>query len=177
VRSRSSPESTLPSSRYFFAVWPPAASAAALEAWASALEGRVTPAAKLHLTLAFLGAVDPAKAIAAARRVQGRSNVLPIERAGYWKENKIVWAGPRETPAPLKALVDGLQRELARAEYELDSRPYAAHVTLLRGAPRPRELPPLPKVEWPVHDFTLVRSSVSSKGSAYDVVERFPLAS
>ena len=148
----------------------------ALEAWARALEGRITPAAKLHLTLAFLGMVEPGKAITAARRVKASSSVLPIDRAGYWRDNRIVWVGPRETPAALKALVELLQRELRRADYELDSRPYAAHVTLLRSAPRPSELPPLPKVEWPVHEFTLVRSSVSSKGSAYDLVERFALA-
>jgi 2'-5' RNA ligase len=165
----------LPTSRYFFAVWPPAGTAAALQDWAKALEGRVTPAAKIHLTLAFLGAVAPAKAIVAARRVQGEPHALPIEKAQYWKDNKIVWAGPRGTPSGLKALVDSLHLELYRAEYILERRPYAAHVTLLRSAARPRELAPLPRVEWPVGEFTLVRSTNSAKGSDYEIVERFPL--
>jgi 2'-5' RNA ligase len=166
----------LPSSRYFFAVWPPAKTAAALAQWASVLEGRVTPAAKIHLTLAFLGTVAAEKAIAAARRVEGRSHVLPIERTGYWRHNKIVWAGPRETPSALAALVESLHLELYRAEYILERRPYAAHVTLARGAAPPRrELAPLPKVEWPVAEFTLVRSTNSAKGSVYEALERFPL--
>jgi RNA 2',3'-cyclic 3'-phosphodiesterase len=165
----------LASSRYFFAAWPPAGAAAALEGWAKTLEGRTTPAAKIHLTLAFLGAVAPEKAIGAARRAQGRPHALPIERAQYWKRNKIVWAGPRETPAGLKALVDSLHLELYKAEFILESRAYAAHVTLVRSAPTPRELPPLPEVEWPVGEFTLVRSAVSNKGSVYEIVERFPL--
>jgi RNA 2',3'-cyclic 3'-phosphodiesterase len=165
----------LPSSRYFFAVWPSAAAAGALEAWAKALEGRVIAAAKIHLTLAFLGTVAPEKAIAAARRVRARPHTLPIERAQYWKHNKIVCAGPRETPPGLKALVEPLHLELYRAEYILEQRPYAAHVTLLRSAPPPRELPPLPRVEWPVGEFTLVRSTNSAKGSTYEVFERFPL--
>jgi len=71
--------------------------------------------------------------------------------------------------------VESLQRELQRAGYVLEPRPYAAHVTLLRGAPRPRELRPLPKVEWPVDEFTLVRSTNAAKGSVYEVLERFPL--
>jgi 2'-5' RNA ligase len=165
----------LPSSRYFFAVWPPAVTAAALEGWAKALQGRVTPAAKIHLTLAFLGAVAPEKALSAARRVRASAHALPVEKAQYWKHNKIVWAGPREIPTGLKALVEALHLELYRAEYILERRPFAAHVTLLRGAPPPRELPPLPGVEWPVGEFTLVRSANTAKGSVYEAVEHFPL--
>jgi 2'-5' RNA ligase len=160
---------------FFFAVWPPDATARALEAWAHGLEGRVTPAHKVHLTLAFLGNVKPEKAIAAARRIEAGAHALPIEKAQYWKHNRIVWAGPRETPAVLAALVEALHAALRRAGYTLEERPYAAHVTLLRSAPPPRELPPLPGVEWPVSEFTLVRSINSANGSAYEVIERFPL--
>jgi 2'-5' RNA ligase len=160
---------------FFFAVWPPDATARALEAWALGLEGRVTPAHKVHLTLAFLGNVKPEKAIAAARRIEAKAHALPLEKAQYWKHNRIVWAGPRETPAALAALVETLHASLRRAGYTLEERPYAAHVTLLRSAPPPRELPPLPGVEWPVSEFTLVRSAVTNKGSAYEIVERFPL--
>jgi 2'-5' RNA ligase len=162
--------------RLFFAAWPPPETAGALARWAEQLEGRPTPAEKIHLTLAFLGGAQPDKAIAAARRERGRRHALPIEVAKYWKHNEIVWAGPRETPAELTALVESLHLELYRAEFILERRPFAAHVTLLRKAPRPAVLPPLPKVDWPVHELTLVRSSVSSKGSSYEVVERFPLA-
>jgi 2'-5' RNA ligase len=160
---------------FFFAVWPPDATARALEAWALGLEGRVTPAHKVHLTLAFLGNVKPEKASAAARSIKGRAHALPLEKAQYWKHNRIVWAGPRDTPATLAALVAELHAALRRAGYTLEDRPYAAHVTLLRSAPPPRELPPLPRVEWPVSEFTLVRSAVSNRGSAYEIVERFPL--
>lgn len=156
-------------------MWPPARTAAALAAWAEGLEGRVTPAAKIHLTLAFLGGVDPQKALGAARRVQARAHELPIEKAQHWKHNGIVWAGPRETPAELKALVDALHLELYKAEYILERRQYAAHVTLLRAAPAPRKWPPLPGVAWPVAEFTLVRSAQSAQGSSYEVLERFPL--
>jgi RNA 2',3'-cyclic 3'-phosphodiesterase len=165
----------LPSSRYFLAVWPPAGTAAALEGWANKLEGRATVAHKVHLTLAFLGPVAPEKASDAACSIKGRAHALPLEKAQYWKHNRIVWAGPREMPAALGALVEALHAALRRAGYVLEARPFAAHVTLLRSAPPPRELPPLPTVEWPVSEFTLVRSAVSSKGSAYEIVERFPL--
>ena len=156
-------------------MWPPGPTAAALEQWAGGLQGRQTPAARIHLTLAFLGAVAPDKALAAARRVNGRPHALPMEVAHYWKHNRIVWAGPRETPAPLKTVVEALHLELYRAQYILERRPFAAHVTLLRNAPPPKELPALPAVEWPVGEFTLMRSTPLPRGSAYEVVERFPL--
>lgn len=160
---------------FFFAAWPPAETAAALEGWAKKLEGRVTAAAKIHLTLAFLGPVAPEKAHEVARSIKGRAHALPIEKAQYWRHNRIVWAGPRDTPVPLAALVAELHGALRRAGYTLEERPYAAHVTLLRSAPPPGELPPLPAVEWPVSELTLVRSAVSNKGSAYEIVQRFPL--
>jgi len=163
--------------RLFFALWPPPETARALADWAAALDGRAIPAQKVHLTLAFLGEAAPENAIAAARRAQAQAKAhhLPIETAKYWKHNRIVWAGPRETPADLKEMVDALHFELFRAEYILDRRPFAAHVTLVRNARPPRALPALPPVDWPVREFVLVRSSVDSKGSTYDVLERFPL--
>lgn len=165
----------MPSSRYFFAVWPPVETAAALERWAKKLEGRVTAAPKIHLTLAFLGPIAPEKAYDVARAIKARAHALPLEKAQYWRHNGIVWAGPRETPVPLAALVAELHAALRRAGYALEERPYAAHVTLLRSAPPPRELAPLPAVEWPVSEFSLVRSAVSSKGSVYEILERFAL--
>ena len=165
----------MPSKRYFFALWPPPETAHALAAWIRRLDGRGTPKDKMHLTLAFLGDVDPDAAVAAARRVRGVAHALPMETAKYWKHNRIVWAGPRETPPELESLVEALHGELARAGYALERRPFAAHVTLVRSAPAPRELTPLPAVEWPVREFTLVRSTLSPKGSSYEVVERFAL--
>jgi 2'-5' RNA ligase len=164
--------------RIFFAVWPPAETARALAGWAAETRantgGSASAEEKIHLTLAFLGEADPAKAIAAARRVGGEKHELPIEQARYWRENNIVWAGPRETPAAMKALHASLSLELYREEFILERRPFAAHVTLLRKA-RAAELPPLPAVQWPVTEFVLVRSSVSSKGSTYEPLERFGL--
>jgi 2'-5' RNA ligase len=162
--------------RLFFAAWPPPDTAGALAGWAGPLDGRPVPAEKIHLTLAFLGEAQPDKAAAAARRVQGRTHALPIEVAKYWKHNQIVWAGPRETPPDLAALVDALHFQLYRAEFILERRPFAAHVTLARKARKPASLPPLPAVDWPIRELALVNSTVSSRGSTYETLERFPLA-
>jgi RNA 2',3'-cyclic 3'-phosphodiesterase len=161
--------------RLFFALWPPARTARALAQWASeaqrATGGKTTAEAKIHLTLAFLGEADAQKATAAARRVEAAPHHLPLEEARYWRENQIVWAGPRETPAGLKALFERLSMELYREEFILERRPFAAHVTLIRKA-RSAKLPALPgKLDWPVKEFFLV----SSKGAMYEQLERFAL--
>ena len=160
--------------RLFFAIWPPAAAARALFHWAeSATSGRRTAEGNIHLTLAFLGKADPAKAIAAAQRVKSPAHELPLEKARFI--NRMVWVAPRTTPPALAALHEHLAMELYREEFILERRPFAAHVTLIRDARR-AELPAVPAVEWPVKEFVLVRSSVSSAGPSYTPVQRFPLA-
>ena len=168
--------------RLFFAIWPPAATAEALCRWAGLVQreagGRAPEAAALHLTLAFLGEVRPervAAAIAAARSVHGAPHELPLEETRYWPHNRIVWVGPKETPAPLGALAASLAAALGREGFALERRPFAVHVTLLRKVPARPRLPPLPELVWPVEEFSLVRSALAAGGSRYEIVERFAL--
>lgn len=168
--------------RLFFALWPPRQAAAALHAWANRASretrGRVTRAETIHLTLAFLGEVGEEKlplAVSAGRGAGGKGHSLPIEQARWWKHNRIVWVGPNETPEPLASLELELKGNLLDAGFELERRPFAAHITLIRKAQEPRELPPLPAIDWPVAEFVLVRSVLSREGSSYEVIERFAL--
>lgn len=158
--------------RLFFALWPPSETALALAKWAGKVQGRETAAAKIHLTLAFLGDVEHRPAVAAAQAVKAAPFDLPLEVAKYWTHNRIVWVGPRETPAKLQALVHSLHGELERRGFRLEDHPFAAHVTLLRNAPPPKSLPAFPAVAWPVREFVLIRSV----NGAYERVAGFPLA-
>ncbi|MGQ0655990.1 MAG: RNA 2',3'-cyclic phosphodiesterase [Betaproteobacteria bacterium] len=166
--------------RIFFAVWPPAQTAAALAQWAGEAQrqtgGRCVPAERIHLTLGFLGNADEARAIEAGSAAAAPAHELPMEQARYWRENQIVWAGPRETPPALKALVERLELELYRREFIMERRPFAAHVTLIRKARRAPALPPLPALKWPVDEFLLVQSRLSGEGPTYTPVERFALS-
>jgi RNA 2',3'-cyclic 3'-phosphodiesterase len=110
-----------------------------------------------------------------ARRVEVPAHELPIEEARYRRANHMVWAGPRETPLPLKILQRSLTAQLELERFVLEKRPFAAHVTLIRKARAAEALPRLPPVEWPVREFMLVHSSLSSKGSNYEPLERFEL--
>lgn len=156
--------------RLFFASWPPGDAAEALAGWAREVQrargGRVVRKDAIHLTLAFLGDVDPDEARARARAVRLPATTLHIERARYWAHNRIVWVGPACTPPALA----NLSRELGEA------RAYEAHVTLIRKARGGGRLPPVPAVEWPVREFVLVNATLSAEGSSYDVLGRYALA-
>jgi len=169
--------------RLFFAAWPPPRTALGLYRWASEAaretRGRVTRAETIHLTLAFLGEIEESRisaVIDAGRAIVGKAHALPIEQARYWPHNRIVWVGPNETPPPLAALAADLKGLLMGKGFEVERRAFEAHVTLIRKARAPRELPPLPELDWPVNEFVLVRSTLSNEGSSYDVLGRFALA-
>lgn len=156
--------------RLFFASWPPPQLARALSRWAREAQrgcgGRVTREDLIHLTLAFLGDVDPAAALTTARAVRAGVSSFPLEIAHYWKHNQIVWVGPQEVPRPLATLAQALG----------EAREFAAHVTLIRKARGPANLPPLPALDWPVTEFVLMNSRLEPDGPVYEVLERFALA-
>jgi 2'-5' RNA ligase len=161
--------------RLFFALWPPRETAQALGAWAAEVHaasgGKITAVENIHLTLAFLGEADAQAAMTAARQVKGRRQELPIETAKYVRRNQMVWVAPAALPPPLAELVGSLHAALRAQALRLEERSFAAHVTLIRKARMPKALPPLPKVEWPVAEFVLVRSRTSPKGSVYERLE------
>jgi len=172
--------------RIFFALWPDAAVARQLHALGGTAHavcgGRLMRRDTLHLTLAFLGDVDDAQfdaacaaADAAAERVGAGGTALTVDRLACWKHNHIVWAGCDTVPAPVASLAAELEAALRQRGFQLDSRPFAAHVTLLRNANCGGDLPLPAPFEWPLRDFVLVRSRPDPAGARYEIVRNWPL--
>src|SRR5262249_19643523 len=108
--------------------------------------GRAPHPQDLHLTLAFLGAVPPERVEAAERaanEVVPRAATLVLDRPGYWKHNRIAWAGASTAPAELDALVLELRDALTRSAVAFDAKRFVSHVTLLRDAREPGAMPAL----------------------------------
>ncbi|HXZ55246.1 MAG TPA: RNA 2',3'-cyclic phosphodiesterase [Burkholderiales bacterium] len=161
--------------RLFFALWPPEEVRAQLARWSRELRtlcgGRATPAENLHLTVAFLGSVAGAAEVErAAREVAVRRATLLLDRAGFWRQSRIVWAGTSLAPAGVEQFARDLRGALARHEIGFDAKPFATHVTLLREAREPRSMPALEPIAWEVDGFVLVRSQPSARGSRYEAV-------
>ncbi|RLJ64802.1 RNA 2',3'-cyclic phosphodiesterase [Sulfurisoma sediminicola] len=184
-----------PTRRIFFALWPGPEVAGRLHALSADAHavcgGRRMRRETLHLTLAFLGEVDATRfdlACAIADGVAEKigtgdalqetplgNTVLRIDRIAWWKHNHIVWAGCDEVPPVLAALADDLAAELRGGGFVLDSRRFAAHVTLLRNAQCAGEVAPIEAFDWPVREFVLVQSQLDPSGARYEIVRRWPL--
>ena len=167
--------------RLFFALWPPEGVRAQLAGWSRELRplcgGRPTLVENLHLTIAFLGSVDRADEVErAAKEVTVRRATLLLDRPGFWKHNRIVWAGASLAPAAIERLAGDLRSALARHKIGFDSKPFATHVTLLRDAREPQAMPALAPIRWEVDRFVLVRSLAQAGGSRYETLTAWGVA-
>lgn len=135
----------------------------------------------LHITLAFLGNLPAdrlAQAEAVADAIAAPAFDIALDRLGWWKHNRILWAGCSDAPAALTELAAVLGAGLRAAGFTLDERPFAVHATLLRNArcaaPEPLLVPP---VAWHAADFVLAESVPGPDGSRYAARRRWPLQS
>ena len=166
--------------RLFFALWPDDAVRAQLATVAASIaartRGRGVPAAKLHLTLSFLGEIAEERldtAIDAANSARGAPFELVLDSTGSFRAARVAWAGLSTMPPALVRLQASLDQELRSREFVLDQRPFAAHATLARKivTALPRE--PMAPIGWNVRDFVLVRSE-TGRGN-YTVLQRWNL--
>jgi 2'-5' RNA ligase len=168
--------------RLFFAAWPgpdvqDALHEIALQA-RNECGGRAIAARNIHLTLAFLGNVGRtrmAELEALAGATAGSSCDLVVDRIGFFRESRVVWAGVERCPDGLSALVSALSAALRAIEFRLDRRPYVPHATLLRNARRGPPGSGTGPIAWPVRDFALVESVQRGGERIYEVLRRWPL--
>lgn len=166
--------------RLFFALWPDERARAILAGLAREVAGRcggrAVPAANLHLTLVFLGEVDPARIATlrgAADGVAGSAFDLALDVVGGFRRAGVAWAGCRRPPAGLLALQSALERRVREAGHSPDARPYAPHLTLARRARVPVEAAGIETVAWRVGAFALVESARGE--GAYGTLAEWPL--
>ena len=167
--------------KLFFALWPDEGVRAQLAHWSRELHavcgGRPTRTENLHLTLAFLGEIEDkrvAEVESAAGEVAPWSGLLVLDRPGFWKNNRIAWAGASAPPPELEKIVRELRAALARSRVAFDPKEFVSHVTLLRVAHAPPAMPALEPIRWDVDGLALVRSP-GGRGGSYDVLDRWGL--
>jgi 2'-5' RNA ligase len=181
--SESGPADEAPTLRAFFALWPSESIRGELFGWAQACrassEGRLVRRENLHATLAFLGEIDrgrlPELALLAQELIAERFELV-LDRLGYWRHNRIVYAAAASLPAPLAALAAALAQRISRAGLHTEARPYFAHVTLLRAARRAPAGVCVTPVRWQVDTIALVQSARSAGELVYRPLQRWTLA-
>ena len=164
--------------RLFFALWPDEPTRSGLHDLSARMRkacgGRRIGRDNIHATLAFLGERPEAELpslLGAAAGVRASAFDLSLDETGYWKHNRIAWAGASAPPAQLAELAASLRQGLSGAGIASDPKPFVLHVTLLRDASPPREALSADPIRWPVAEFALVQSV----GGRYSILARWPL--
>lgn len=187
--------------RLFVAVGLPAAAAAAAAELGASLRQRVTRLApharlawvapdRMHLTVRFLGEVDPGRVPAIAAALADPfaipAFVLSLGLPGVFPARgapRVVWVGVDEGRTALVAVEQEMSGRLERAGIAREERPFSPHLTLARvrepGGLRAADL--LAGVGAPrggrgiVDAITLFESRLSPQGPTYTALQRTPL--
>lgn len=169
--------------RVFFALWPEASVQQALHTLAVAYrprcKARAMRADTLHMTLQFMGEVERARLpqlMLAAGKVSAAPLGFDLERILFWKHNRIAYAAPPDDVPALSQLVTTLKQELAAAGFLLKSEAFVPHVTLLRNVEYVLEPQAITPIAWRADSFVLVESSITDKGSHYQILRKWPLS-
>jgi 2'-5' RNA ligase len=168
--------------RVFYALWPDRSANSALTEAATRLHrvvgGRPTREGSIHLTLAFVGDIEGARLTELLTPPAGLTVprfTLTLDRWGCWPSNAIAWVAPKRVPDPLRRLAGGLVAWLRDAGFDMEVRPFAPHVTLVRKAQCAPLAELAPSIGWQVEEFVLVRSTFAPDGSRYEIIGRWPL--
>jgi 2'-5' RNA ligase len=184
--------------RLFFAVPVPGAARAPLEAALPGLESllggaRVTPPGGWHLTLAFLGQVQPELADEVVRVGEAAVAGVPsarlrLEGAGTFPQGRkarVLWAGIGGDAEVLVGLAAALASACKAAGLRSEERPLQPHLTLARfstPAPVPPEALDLvagaaaASRPWEARELACYRSTLGGpRGARYRVLREFPL--
>lgn len=127
------------------------------------------------MTLLFLGAVptERLEQLTASASIPFTPFGLVFDTAGCWNHNKIAWVAPSVTPLALSKLVSALTLAVRAAGFELERRPFAPHITVVRKVRCTPLDPAMSKIEWRVTEYVLVRSELNREGSVYSVIGRW----
>jgi 2'-5' RNA ligase len=165
--------------RCFVATWPGQTARVALQALSDHLRGQVahrraTDSDNLHLTLAFIGTLSDAVAASVAEAIAQldlKSFQWRIDRLGFFRQAGVVWAGADSASnAALIALAGRVRHTLDALHVDYDRKPFAPHVTLLRGVARFTAVSLDTPIDWRIDNVALYRSSGGRAGSKYSRV-------
>lgn len=146
---------------------------------------RWTPAQNLHLTLRFLGGLEPSvfdalrERLRAVRQASFDLGLGGLGTFGSGLQARVLWLGAEEGREPLGALASGVEEACRSIGLPPADRPFSAHLTLARARERggePLSPPDPPALDpWRVDRFSLFESRLGRPASTYLRRGRYPL--
>lgn len=148
----------------------------------SAQRIRWTPPANMHVTLSFLGAVDPVRLSEiqhALAQVQAAPFSLTLAGPGVFPHAGVLLAKVHPSPE-LLSLAEQVAAALEAIGFPREKRPYQPHVTLARTKDRglsstTADNPPAFHETFHANAFHLYESVTRSEGAQYRILETYPL--
>jgi len=153
---------------------------------------RWVPPANLHVTVKFLGAIDPSLTVAirdALRPVAATTRTFRVRARGLGAfpdttGPKVLWLGSEADSGLLDGLAAAVDTALLGIGLPREKRKFHAHVTLARvkdpaalGLPAIFEqVGPTDCGDSPVSELVVYRSETKPSGAEYEALERIPLA-
>ena len=129
----------------------------------------------LHLTLRFLGEVDPNRIIKALEDVEFEPFTVKLEGVGFFPNEKfvrVVWIGVGKGSEEIERLHEEVEKRLGKDER------FVPHVTVARAKGRVEVLKKeFSSDEFEVGSFSLFKSTLTPKGPIYEVIASFPIHS
>jgi 2'-5' RNA ligase len=179
-----------PKQRLFVGVELPGEARAAIEELCRPIRGiggvRWAPTENLHLTLAFLGWVQPDGIDAIEERLAGAAaETAPLSTRltglGRFPERgkaRVLWVGLEDAAGSLAELAGRVLGSLGDL-FEPEGRAFRAHVTVARARPpiavHVPDAVPSPAIEVPIVAITLFRSHLGRAHPRYEVLRRWRL--
>ena len=140
----------------------------------------------LHLTVRFVGSVEPTLVEGIADRLAEASLSgfeLELGEVAAFKRGRlvrVVWLGLRAGAEAARGLAAAVEIECGRAGLVPEARPFQPHLTLARvrprdGSPLPA-LPPAPQLKgWRAEELVLYSSHLARSGAVYEPLRRLRL--
>ncbi|QWF70855.1 RNA 2',3'-cyclic phosphodiesterase [Methylomonas paludis] len=166
--------------RQFFALWPDAdlrqQCLQIMQNIPISLARPVTPA-NLHVTLQFLGQVNPDQEqalLAAAETLCISPMSLLFDQLNYWRKPGILCLSSHNYDNQVSILAAQLAAIAQDNGIQLDQQPFRPHITLARKAHAALAIEFSP-ISWIDHGFCLVESCSGNDGVVYKVIQRWEL--
>jgi len=168
--------------RLFFALWPSdqvrRSIGEVLSSLPANINGRAVQPLNLHETLHFVGQVTESTKVCmhtVAQSINAEAFQLNLDRFGHFSRAKIFWLGSQEIPEQLTRLHKELGIAIAGCGFNVESRAYNPHVTLMRKCRQADTAQIEFSIPWRVEEFVLVESITYQEGVKYQVIEKYPL--
>ena len=162
--------------RLFLAVCPPMSLTQTIErSIRLPLDCRPVAAENYHVTLLFLGLVEPGVQVEICRsmaQVRSTPFIVQFRQITHWEKPKVLCLTDSKANAALLNVVTQIKKGVEKLGVSVERRPFQAHLTVAKGALRPH-LGTVNGISWPVESFCLLESIVVASGVRYDVIQKW----